>query len=386
MSSSYKQVPDPFSAKRPIPAGAPGFYELDEVFINVLNLLRAGESISLVGERKAGKTSFLNYLLIHLPADEFIPIFIDMQRILPQNDRVFLGRLSREAARAIEPIVNLVEPIKMETLTIEPDGKIYEAFENDLELLRIKLPLNENGQKRRLVWLIDEIEALQSYEKSGLATFIRPLAQSDPDFRLVVAGYDVLYTFSNWSEWSPFFNAFRPIRLEGLNPVAARQLIEDALAAMTTTLEEHLYQSLFDWTGRKPFFLKWILSKIAHTLNQRKANYQISTDVLDAAQKLFLDEQELGFHFSHLWDKHTTSSQRIVLSVIASQSGPYNHPTILNDLKDRKLNQGDKQATQHLIDDLTRLQQLGFLYARAGEYTFTSACLKIWIAKTKPLD
>ena len=63
---TYKPVPDPFLGKGPIRAGASDFYEREEVFTNIQNLLRAGQSISLVGERKAGKTSFLNYLLAHL--------------------------------------------------------------------------------------------------------------------------------------------------------------------------------------------------------------------------------------------------------------------------------------------------------------------------------
>ena len=196
---------------------------------------------------------------------------------------------------------------------------------------------------------------------------------------------DRLYTLSNLSEWSPFFNVFRSIRLEGLNPISAQQLLEDALAIMETTFEEGLYQSLFEWTGRKPFFLKWILSKVAEALNRQQADYHVTYDILEAARKLFLDQQELREHFAHLWDRHTTPRQQVVLSLIASQKGPYNHPTILNELKDKKLIEGDKQVSQHLIDDLTRLQQLGFLYERVGEYTFTSDCLKTWIKTNKPL-
>jgi hypothetical protein len=375
----YQSVPDPFISKAPISANGVGFYSRDEILTNVVNLLRAGVSISIVGERKAGKTSFLNYLRSQLPANEFIPVFIDTQFIAPQTDQIFLGWLLKRAAQAIFLGNNLNDLPPISTLTVEPE-QVYITFQEELDQLRTHL------QNKRLIWLVDEIETLRSYNDTNLFTFLRPLAQSDPDFRFVVAGYDVLYTLSNLSEWSPFFNAFSHIRLEGLNPVVAQQLIDDAVETMGAILDSTLYQPIFQWTGQKPYYLKWLLSHIATAINQRQADYQIDSQILQRAQTIFLDLPELNQHFNHLWSTHTTSRQQTVLSLIAGQTSPYNHLTILNDIKQNQLFPGDNQAKQHLIDDLTRLQQLGFLYERVGEYTFTSACLKTWIAKTKPLD
>ena len=157
----YQPVPDPFPGKGPLPANAPDFYERDELFTNVQNLLRAGDSVSLVGERKAGKTSFLNYLLTYLSAVEFVPVFVDAQGVAPKTDKVFLGRLVRSAAKTIEKTIASKKPIKVDTLTAPSDQAVYQAFEDDLEELRAKLPLGANEKKRRLVWLIDEIETLR---------------------------------------------------------------------------------------------------------------------------------------------------------------------------------------------------------------------------------
>jgi hypothetical protein len=381
----YRPVPDPFPGKGPIPVSAPGFYEREQVFANVRDSLRAGDSVSLVGERKAGKTSFLNHLLTHLPADEFIPVFVDAQRVAPKTDKVFLGGwLSRNAAKAIVKAAGSTKPIKTNTLDASPD-QVYLTFEQDLDWLRTRLPLDPDGQKRRLVWLIDEIETLRGFEGTELFTFLRPLAQSDPDFRMVVAGYDVLYTLSSRSEWSPFFNAFRHIRLEGLNRVAARQLIDDALTTMKVTLDPHLYEPILRWTGQKPFYLKWILSEMAAALNQQKTDRHVNGNILQAAQSLFLKQSELVQHFAYPWNKHVTTRQQTVLSLIAPQPGSYDWPTILDDLKEKELIEGDRRASQRLIEDLTRLQQLGFLYERVGDYTFTSGCLQDWIKENKPL-
>jgi hypothetical protein len=380
---SFEPIPNPFPGKGPILVGSPGFYERQEIFTIVRDSLLAGDSVSLVGERKAGKTSFLNYLLAHLPADEFIPVLVDAQGVAPKTDKVFLGGwLSRKASGAIAKATDSTA-IETSTFDVTSPDKVYLTFKQDLELLRVQLPLKPDGTRRRLVWLIDEIETLRSFEGTELFSFLRPLAQSDPDFRMVVAGYDVLYTLSSRSEWSPFFNAFRHVRLEGLNRVVARQLIDDALAKMRVSIEPNLYEPILSWTGQKPFYLKWILSKLAEALNQRQIDHHVSDEILPEAKRLFLSE--LVQHFAHPWNKHITPRQRTVLSLIAPQPGPYDWPTILDDLKEKKLIKGDESASQNLIEDLTRLQQLGFLYERVGSYTFTSGCLQDWLKENKPL-
>jgi hypothetical protein len=381
--SSYEPVPDPFMSKGPIPIGAQGFYERAEVFTHVEELLRAGESVSLVGERKAGKTSFLNYLQTHLSDDEFIPVFVDAQLIQPKTDKMFLVRLVRTAAQAIEDATDLTDPIETKTPAAQAD-EAYTAFEEDLDRLRPKLPLNSDGKKRRLVWLIDEIEVLRGYDGTQLFTFLRPFAQSDLDFRMVVAGYDVLYTLSNRSAWSPFFNAFRDTRLEGLNPVVAQQLVDDARQKMGVVIDSELYEPILQWTGQKPFYLKWMMSKLADALNHQQTDHRVSPNILKATKRLFLAETDLVHHFNLLWS-HLTERQQTVLSLIAPQQGPYNHPTILEELKEKKQLGGDKQETQHLIDDLIRLKQLGFLYEQVGRYTFTSGCLHDFLKESKPL-
>lgn len=483
--SSYRAVADPFPGKGPIPAGGSGFYKRAETLTIIQDLLRAGDSISLVGERKAGKTSFLKYLTINLPPDEFIPVFVDTQRIMPRTDQLFLGTLAKSAAKAVarakgmakqyaqtydeasdegpitrflrnllvildqhfddedlrtlcfylgveydnlaavgkvnkarELIVHLqrrehlprivqlgremrptvlweevpsifrksphLDPLEIKTLGVEANDA-YVTFQEDLDNLRSQLPLNSEGKRLQLVWLIDEIETLQDYKDSELFVFLRPFAQSDPDFRMVVAGYDVLYTISSLSKWSPFYNAFRHVRLTGLNPVITQQMIDDALEKMGTTVEQGLYPRIMRWTGQKPFFLKWTLSKVAQALNERQQGYHIDDNLWNAAKNLFLSEKDIAFVFEHLWQNHTSPSQQLVLTLMASAPGLSTHPDILNHLQQRKLLTGSPRAAQDLVDDLTRLEQLGFLYEQIGTYVFSSACLQAWIAKNKPL-
>jgi len=482
---SFRAVPNPFPGMGPIIAGGSGFYPRTELLSMVQDTLRAGDSVSLVGERKAGKTSFLNYLTSNLPPDEFVPVFIDTQRIMPRTDQMFLGTLIRKAAEAIGQtktadtrLVDVKESViddnrllafstelldlidqkfdseDLRTLCFQlgvdydnlpargkrnkarelilfmhhrsrlnevinvgrskrpdiawPDSPLpsrprreqgkpgkprtlqvaaheaYQVFEEELNEWRGQLPLSPDGRKRRLIWLLDEIETLQGYPGSELFLFLRPFAQTDPDFRIVAGGYDVLYTLSSQNKWSPFFNAFRLARLTGLNPDVAQSLITDALHMMAATMEPSLYETVLHWTGQKPFLLKWMMSKLSQALNERGTDYHIDAAIYERATALFLQESDVQLVFRHLWNTHTTSHQRTVLSLIAAEPELATYTGILAQGSARGILVDIPRSAADLADDLERLQQLAFLYEHLGRYTFTSECLRAWIKLRNP--
>jgi hypothetical protein len=383
--SPFVPIIDPFPSKNQ-PAKPPYFYDRPKIFGEVLTYLRAGESVSIVGERKAGKSSFLNYLEAFLPKDEFLLVKIDTQEILPQSDQLFLGYLSQKAAIKIKDTLGLSKPIKMMVLNVSQE-KSYQAFHEDLYRLREILSQEPAIARSRLVWLIDEIEVLRGYKDSYLYTFLRPLALNDPVFRMVVAGYDVLYGPESKSSWPEFFNAFRTVMLGSLPVSSARNMINDAFTAMKITGDGvNVYKPICEWTGQKPYFLKWMCAALAETLNRRQVDNRVTFDVLDEAKEFFLDVTDIRNHFAYLWGEHTTEGQRIILSTLSSINAPLPSEKILEVMKEHKLIAGDKQALQHLTDDLSRLEQQGFLNkSSTGLYMFSSDCLQSWVRINKPL-
>lgn len=106
------------------------------------------------------------------------------------------------------------------------------------------------------------------------------------------------------------------------------RLIHDALTKMDATIDGNLFDSMQNWTGQKPYYLKWILSESAKALNQEQIDHHVNRNILHSAQALFLRQSELSYHFAHLWS-HTTPRQQTVLSLIAAQRAPYTYPQIL---------------------------------------------------------
>lgn len=482
----YQPVRNPFPGLGPVPAGGGGFYPRVEALNSVQELLRAGDSVSLVGERKAGKTSFLNYLSRNLSPDEFVPVYVDAQRIMPQRDAVFLSALIRSAAGALadaeemdqrhaqaqaaappgapieafraallalfnthfdleelktfcfeigvdydnlaggavknnkareligfmqrrslfpelirsarrlradvpwpdvpDPLqparASAPEPAGFRVFDAPPDA-VYRAFESDLDALRGRLPADASGRRRRLVWLIDEIETLQGFAQTELFVYLRPLAQSDPDFRFLVAGYDVLYSLAAQSDWSPFYNAFRFQRLTALAPDVARRLVGDALSAMGATAPAAVVNDILHWSGRKPYYLKALLAETAAALNERGRGYGVNRVILERARARFLGQRDVDQIIRHQWDKHTIPRRRVILSLMAARPELDSEAALTAELRARGL-PGD-WTPQAVLDDLVRLEQLAFFHDEAGRYRFTSECLRQWIVRNKPL-
>ncbi|HID63223.1 MAG TPA: ATP-binding protein [Anaerolineae bacterium] len=382
--SPFQPVPDPFPAKGPIPPGSPHFYEREELFIRVQTLLRYGDSVSIVGERKAGKTSFINYLATHLPDTEFIPVLLDVQGVAPGQDAQFLTELILTSVGAIAEATDLPGDIAPETPEADVT-RVYRAFKADLDRYRPHLPKRENGAKRKLVWLLDEIEMLRNYENTELFSFLRPIVQQDPDFRFVAAGHDILYTITRESEWSPFFNAFSSVRLEGLSPTAAQALITDPLQQLGVALIDEAIPLILSWTGRKPYYLKWLLSIAVEVLNQEQAESTIITaDTVRAVQARFFGKPDLSQHFAFFWNQ-ASQHQQAILQLMASQEESHDRKQIHDGLRDGELLE-EGITLSDLVLNLTRLVELGFLYEQAGSYTFTSECLRDWIRTNRPLD
>lgn len=381
-----------YSVAQALP-GSEGFYEREEEFAEVLALLQAGHSVSVTGERRAGKTTFLRYLATELPPNEFIPAFVDAQ--FTGNDQEFLTELIEQALEAIVERVKPATafPLQLPDMDEEVPSKARRLFREDLNVLRQALA----GTPYRVVWLIDEIEILRAFENTVLFRFLRPFAEQDAHFRMVVASYDALYILSSKSDWSPFFNAFQPVKLRGLAPVVAQRLVNDGLAQMGLTVNPNMdvHDVLLSWAGQKPFYLKWGLHSIGKAINEARIDYQLSASIWEAAKAIFLREETLDGHFKNLWDErqeakspqavqHITDRQRIVLSFIATQSGPYIREAILENMQNLRLVTWDNPS-QNLIQDLKRLEQLAFLDNLIGHYRFTSGCLQAWIAQSKPL-
>jgi hypothetical protein len=211
-------VQNPFFHRGPIRNSA-YFFGREQETSQILSLLGNGQSVSLVGQRRIGKTSLLFHLSdrnIFAPAgldpNEHLFVYIDCGGLSnldqPALYRVFLEEIDdalreRNKADRLE-ILNDAQPIS------------YRLFERTLRGL--------TRRSRKPIILLDEFERMSRNP------------QLDPDFfsglRALAAKYPIAYvtaskhpllalTYADASTLSsPFFNIFASVRLGLFSPTA----------------------------------------------------------------------------------------------------------------------------------------------------------------------
>jgi len=145
--------------------------------------LLASRSVRLTGERRIGKTSFLHHLrkaLVSREARGFFPVFVDLEGVTALR----LSRVLMEEtveALALQP----------RRLGLRVDGRHggYDARDLVHDVKRVVRDLCERtGAEARLVFLVDEVEAVLPDPESDGAWLDTLLEECSQELRVVLAG------------------------------------------------------------------------------------------------------------------------------------------------------------------------------------------------------
>ncbi|RPJ58674.1 MAG: hypothetical protein EHM23_16790 [Acidobacteria bacterium] len=108
-SASFEPIsPNPYIVGNPVRTTEMFFGRADDFqFIRTkLEGQRQGCIVLLCGQRRAGKTSILYQVLNRRLGPDLLPVFLDMQELIVQNDREFVRALAVRIGRALEAQIN----------------------------------------------------------------------------------------------------------------------------------------------------------------------------------------------------------------------------------------------------------------------------------------
>lgn len=303
----------------------------------ILGLLRNGQSVSLIGPRRIGKSSILLHLArpevraaYQLTAPNALFVVIDCQE--------FGGSPPEEVYEAL--LHGLLEQTETAGLSIGPIDATgtYRSLDRALNQLQ-RLGVS-------VVVLLDEFELLAANEHltpyffarlRGLTTKygLAYLTASQRPLFAITADEQILS--------SPFFNIFVTLPL-GLYSVAeGRQLLDVRLAGTGVVFDDALKEHLLYLVGPHPFFLH-----IAgyHAFLATQAGGPINLGEMDEAI-----EVEADSHLSYLW-QNLTGEERYTLAIL---TGP--------------------------IDSLRLLEQQCLVEGSNGRHRYTSEILRRYVRR-----
>jgi hypothetical protein len=336
--------------------------EVEQIFGRLRN--DEFESSSLVGDRRIGKTSLLNYLAdpsvrtsYSLSPDRYIFVYADLQMVdgTMNPDQLWrrlltLMRRHCEDKGVAELLGALRKEERLDTFVLD------ELFEQ----------IDQRGQQ--VILLLDEFEHITANGNFG------------PDFyyglRSLIIHHQLALVTSSQRELielchseaiksSPFFNIFANINLQPFSRADAQRLISQSLDRTEIQFSNREIERLFDLAGLHPYFLQaacWAL-------------YEAYRKGLDQEARTSLLLEHFGLeatpHLTDYWD-NSDDYEKIVLTAAAllEQKAKPVREFSIQDM--RALFSASEPTVRHL-------ERRGLVISENGRYRLFSSTLGPWI-------
>ncbi len=276
------------------------FHGRTAVSTQILELLHNGQSVSLIGPRRIGKSSLLLHLQRQTTAQENAPLFmlLDCQEVGGSPaERVYEALLDglREAAQDADIILNEEDNIGT-----------YRALDRTLrQLYRQDIPV---------VVLLDEFELLAGNEELSPYFFARLRGLTTKyGLAYLTASQRPLYAITAQEEIlsSPFFNIFVTVPLGTFTADEAYALLQTRTTASQYHFSPALIDYLLELVGAHPFFLHiagyHAYQAMAHEEHSRGGSRTAFTNLDNPI------EAEASSHLHYLWQNLTADEQHALI-------------------------------------------------------------------------
>jgi len=358
---------NPFTYGNPISDPARFFGRLAEVEQVYTRLLNAEfESSSIVGERRTGKTSLLNYIAHSstasargLDPNRYLFVYTDLQMVDQKTTPTrFWARLLRRIVRKVTD-----------------DDELKAAFKQAGEMEEIdNYTLDDlfdftDERDHHFVLLLDEFENVTENTNFGTDFFygLRALAIHH-NLALITASRQELIALchSEAVRASPFFNIFANINLPAFDEEGARTLLKRSLEQTGVRFTPTELTLLFDIAGTHPYFLQaaahFLFAAHARGLAAQQREHFLMHEFKEEAIPSLAD----------YW-RHSGDSEKIVLTALAllAQQGKAG---------ERRFPPGRLKQLYNRSDlTLSRLEKRALVTSGEKGYTLFSTVFGDWI-------
>ncbi len=337
--------------------------EVEQIFSRLRNV--EFESSSVVGERRMGKTSLLNYLAHpavrrthELDPDTYLFVYVDLQMVSKDMTPARLWqRLLQQMARSCQQseVKQVFDQIR-ETESIDP-----------FVLADVFTSVDEHEQY--VVLLLDEFEHVTENPNFGPDFFygLRSLAIHH-HLALITSSRRELIDLchSEAIRSSPFFNIFANINLRLFAQAEARHLISLALAETTISFTNAEIAAILRVAGSHPYFLQAACFFLFEAYSGKLG----PEERIAFLYKAFHDEAMP--HLAHYW-RVSNEQEKIVLTALALREQQSQGDGRLCTLKQLQ----DLYARSD--QTLTRLQKRGLLLCEGDTCHLFNASFGAWI-------
>lgn len=302
------------------------FYGRERDLREVFNLLckPTPQSVSIVGQRKIGKSSFLKHIMredvisahgIH--ASNMIMVYLNFEGLTYLSELECLQKLMWDThATLAQAGIHPGEELKID-LSASTPMRVIDGLNRLFAYLRGPASRAEETApviRRRLIYVFDEFEVscANPHLTIGFFNTLRSFATSF-GIAYVVATKQELWRLPHYrlGKSSPFFNYFTTHYLTLFSEADAHALIDSGRTGGYSLADDEAF--LTAYAGLFPFFLQMLCWYLWD-----KRSQGVSTESARAQAVREFDAQATGY-FAYLWDT-LSSEERAVVQVLARRA------------------------------------------------------------------
>jgi serine/threonine-protein kinase len=267
------------------------------------------QSVSIVGERRIGKSSLLNHLFspstrlaLQPEAGRSLFLFLDFQQLRTIGEQEFLGLIFAGLRRQLGEALELEVSEDFEGLRALAEGVAAAGL--------------------RLILLADEFESVTKNERLGaeLYSFLRSLANNYPVGFVTASARNLKdMCVSHQIADSPFFNIFAVTNLGLLREQEALTLIREPSAAHGRPLEP-LAPAILAMGGAYPFFLQMACSAWFEYLESEDLQADALAGKPPPREVLSLFREEAEPHFEYVLQTLPPEEKLALAAVLAGKA------------------------------------------------------------------
>jgi hypothetical protein len=338
------------------------------------NLVCSGRNPSIIlhGERKTGKTSILFQIengKLNL-GEDFIPVYVDMNKIIFKDNCEFLSILALLIHRAITS-----HQIRMPLTHFKKEENPYLFFKDNF----MRDVINSIGEKR-IILLIDEYEIIGGRIIEGklpkdLLSFLKSLIEQETKLDFVLAGSRKIDDLKYHDEWSYALNASVCRKISSLKKEDAVRLVKDPTAEKVW-FTNRAVRKLLELSGCHPYILQLLCFNLIILLNENKS---LAVDIREV-EKVVQDIVENPVpQMGYLWERLPKNQQLLVsflAEVIQKENGSISQERIIDEFKEK--NFGLLEDINAILEDL---EDKDILSSKRNRYSFFAEIFRQFIAE-----
>ncbi len=313
LSTFHPISPNPYIVGNPVRTPEMFFGRAEDFqFIRTkLEGQKQGCVILLCGERRAGKTSILYQILNGRLGPDLLPVFVDMQELVVQNDREFVSGFAARVVRGLKE--HQTASASSLASDVEDYLQLTELFEQIMKVIG----------SRRLLLLFDEYELIGEKVRDGrlsaeVGDYLNSLLERHTRLNMVFAGSRPL-------DADPTFNrllgksSFREISYLALPD--AVNLIYSPLEGRVA-FENQAISDLLLLTRGHPFFVQLLCQLLVELLNELRRT-RVSRELVAEAVTRLLDSPPPQLLYKWSGYRHTEKLVLAGLGTLLKRPGSY---------------------------------------------------------------